>query len=585
MNYKLIENNLSLRPIEKILINRGISKEEVFHYLNTDKNDLIDFSFLKNIDKGVDLIRKHINNKSHILVVVDSDVDGYASAAILLNYLYDVYGEECIKNIDYFLHSGKQHGAEDFVQQSKDKIEFYDLIICPDAGSNEIELHKTLQEKRIDVLVLDHHEVEIESEYACIINNQLGDYPNKTLSGGGVVYKFCCYIDYLQGTNFASKYIDLCALALISDMMDIRNFETKYLIDEGLKTVNSSFIQLMHGKAKYKIGDSLTPIGVAFYITPAINATIRVGSQEEKEILFKSLLHYEAGKLIPSTKRGCKGQNELLVDQACRNCTNIKNRQTKDRDKALSFVEELIQQDGLNNDKILIIPLKESGKVPTNITGLIANQLMSKYQKPVLLLHKREYEGNITWEGSGRNYGKSDFEDFRGFIADSGWAMYAQGHASAFGAGFSDMDLLNFKNYSNAKLANYNFQPCYLVDFIYQEDNVDKDTILEIASYSDIYGQCIDEPFVAVENIKVTKDNLKLLSADKNPTLKISLSNGIDLIKFGSSKEEYENLLSPFGYIKINIIGKCGQNNWMGNISAQILVEDYEITEECKYYF
>ena len=583
MNYKLIENNYqNISPIEKVLTNRGIQKEDVAHYLNTSEEDIIEHRALKNIDKGVDLLRKHINQKSHILVVVDSDVDGYTSSAILLNYLYDAYGEEIINNIEYFLHSGKQHGVEEFYKA--DKLDGFDFIICPDAGSNENEIHKALAEKGIDVLILDHHEIEEESEYACVINNQLGNYPNKTLSGGGVVYKFCCYLDYLNGTNYAENYIDLCSLALISDMMDLRTFETKYLVDKGLKSIKSSFFQIMHDKARYKIGD-LSPIGVAFYITPAINATIRVGTQEEKEILFKALLHYEAGKLIPSTKKGCKGQKELLVDQACRNCTNVKNRQTRDRDKALSFVEELIQQDGLNNDKILIIPLKESGKISTNITGLIANQLMSKYQKPVLLLHKREYEGKITWEGSGRNYGKSDFEDFRGFIADSGWAMYAQGHASAFGAGFSDTNLLNFKNYSNAKLANYNFQPCYLVDFIYQEDNVDKDTILEIASYSNIYGQCIDEPIVAVENIKVTKDNLKLMSANKNPTLKISLGDGIDLIKFGSSREEYESLLSPFGYIKINIIGKCGQNNWMGNISAQILVEDYEITEECKYYF
>ena len=583
MNYQLIKNkyNSDIKPIEKILTNRGIPLEEVSHYLHTTKADVIDCLKLKNIEAGVGILSKHINLKSHILVVVDSDVDGFASSAILFNYIYDAFGTEVIDKIDYYLHTGKQHGLEDCIERAKE----YDLVIVPDAGSNDIEYHKILNMLGIDVLVLDHHEVEEESPYACIINNQLGDYPNKTLSGGGVVYKFCCYIDELNNTNYAEKYMDLCSLALISDMMDLRTFETKYYVNKGLKEVNSGFMKIMHDKARYKIGDTLTPIGVAFYITPAINATIRVGTQEEKEVLFRALLHYEASRMINSTKRGCKGQKELLVDQACRNCTNIKNRQTKDRDKALSHIEELILNNNLNTDKILMIQLAESGKVPKNITGLIANQLMSKYQKPVLLLHKREIDNKITWEGSGRNYGKSDFEDFRNFISESGYALYAQGHASAFGAGFSDEQLLNFKEYSNEQLSKYNFQPCYLVDFLYQEDNVNENDILEIANFSHIYGQCVDEPYIAIENIKVTKDNLKLLSADKNPTLKISLSNGIDLIKFGSSKEEYENLLSSFGYIKINVVGRCGQNNWMGNISAQILVEDYEITEECKYYF
>ena len=44
-------------------------------------------------------------------------------------------------------------------------------------------------------MVIDHHEAEKISEFACVINNQLCDYPTKSLSGVGMVYKFCSYID------------------------------------------------------------------------------------------------------------------------------------------------------------------------------------------------------------------------------------------------------------------------------------------------------------------------------------------------------------------------------------------------------
>lgn len=94
----------------------------------------------------------------------------------------------------------------------------------------------------------------------------------------------------------------------------------------------------------------------------------------------------------------------------------------------------------------------------------------------------------------------------------------------------------------------------------------------------------MEESLIAIENVKVTKENLTLMSADKNPTLKITLKNGLSLIKFKSSKEEFEELRSD-GYIKINVIGTAAQNNWMGNISPQLFIKEYEIVELMPYYF
>ena len=90
---------------------------------------------------------------------------------------------------------------------------------------------------------------------------------------------------------------------------------------------------------------------------------------------------------------------------------------------------------------------------------------------------------------------------------------------------------------------------------------------------------------MVVEHINVHADNVKLMSADKNPTLKITLPNGTSLIKFKSSKEEFESFNSKTGCITINIVGRCERNMWNGIITPQIIVEDYEIVGEQKYYF
>jgi hypothetical protein len=61
------------------------------------------------------------------------------------------------------------------------------------------------------------------------------------------------------------------------------------------------------------------------------------------------------------------------VEQACRNCTNIKNRQTKARDSAVDIIENIIKEKNLLDNKILAIKLDTEYEVDKNLTGLIAN--------------------------------------------------------------------------------------------------------------------------------------------------------------------------------------------------------------------
>lgn len=308
-------------------------------------------------------------------------------------------------------------------------------------------------------------------------------------------------------------------------------------------------------------------------------------------MLFESMLDYRGYEQVPSTKRGCKGQTETRVEQACRNCTNIKNRQTKARDNSLSAIERIIEEKGLLENKILVIKLDSEFATDKNLTGLIANQLMAKYQRPVLLLNKvvtideNTKKEIISWEGSGRGYDKSKFDNLREFLNESGLTMYAEGHANALGVGITDKDFIDFIEYSNEALKNFDFTPSYKVDYIFQNDNMDISDILKLANLKSVWGQGVEEPLIAIERVKVYKDNVRLMSADKNPTLKITLSNGMSLIKFKSSQEEYDSFNSDMGCITINIVGKCEQNVWNGIVSPQIIIEDYEIVGKTEYYF
>ena len=578
MKYKLIAKpNKNYSPMQQILVNRGIDVKDIEHYLKTSDADILNPDLLDNMIEGVKRLISAIKNQEKIFLIVDCDADGFTASAALVNYIYKVF-PSAMDLLSIQLHEGKEHGIEEKWLEEIVANE-YKLVICPDASSNDYNQHKFLKDNGIDVLVLDHHDAEEVSENAIIINNQLSDYPNKTLSGVGIVYKFCSKIDELMKIKEADTILDLVSLGMIADMMDMRNFETKHLIQKGLTRIENPFFKALVERQAYSIGETVTPIGVAFYIAPLINATIRVGTQNEKEVMFKAMLNHCAYDMIPSTKRGEKGKTEAVVVQAVRNATNVRNRQKKARDNGFEYVEQIIAANNLDKNKIIVVQVSED--LDKNLTGLIANQLMAKYQKPVLLVRETD-EGLL--QGSARGYDKSELKDLKSFLLESGFMEYAEGHAAAMGVGIYKDKVNALVDYSNTVLANYDFSACYDVDYEYMSNDFKAQDIIDIGSMKSLWGKGVDEAMVVIKGIKITSNNIILMSANKNPTIKITLQNGTSLIKFGASQAEFKSLKSS-GYTEIDVIGTCAINEWQGMITPQILIKDYEVVGKQDYYF
>ena len=275
------------------------------------------------MQEAVKMVARHIKNNDKTIIIVDPDVDGNTSSALLLNYFYKLF-PFWTENIKFFFHSGKQHGLNDCINYILEND--YKFVLLPDAGSNDTDECKKLREAGIDVLILDHHDFDRENPHALIINNQdkYSNYPNKALSGVGVVWQFCRYFDQVMGTNYAMDFMDLVAIGLVGDMMDMRSVETKALINKGLNRLTNPFMFFMAQKNAFKLGEQITPIGAAFYIVPLLNAVQRSGTYDEKKLVFESMLTYKAFEQIESTKRGHKlGETEQLVEQAVRTASNV----------------------------------------------------------------------------------------------------------------------------------------------------------------------------------------------------------------------------------------------------------------------
>ena len=580
MKYKLYDEEIdeSMDTIARILVSRGIDTEILEDWSNAEYNPEIAEAWqdLDNIKEAIDVVKTAIDNEDTIAVVVDSDADGFTSAAIFINYLYELYPEYVKNKINYYLHEGKQHGLSDMAELKES------LIIVPDGGTNDYKQHKKFNENNQTILILDHHEAPFESqeENTITVNNQLSDnYENKAFSGAGIVYRFCQAYDAEYNTEhpIADEFLDLVALGNLSDMMDYRNLETRYYIHKGLQNIHNPFFYYMIDKNNFSIQKrgGINYNSIAWYVTPFINAIVRSGTLEEKILVFESMLQMKAFEKIPSGKRGHKGEMVPRVEEAVRIVTNVKARQTKGQDAAMELIENKIAEEALL-DNAVILCLLEPGQVEPNLAGLVANKVQAKYQRPTLVLTKFTQGNNVSYRGSARNYGKSPVTHFKDVVDGTGLVNYAQGHQGAYGTELPEYNVDKFIKAMNDYYAEAPSEPIYWVDYIWTQGQMFGDIIKEIVyEMFDFWGQEIPESLVCVENIDVANCPVQLLSADKNPTLKIRLPNGVDIMKFGSSQEEFDKLSQP-GTL-VTIVGTPKVNEWNGNVTSQILIEDYEV--------
>lgn len=376
--------------------------------------------------------------------------------------------------------------------------------------------------------------------------------------------------------------------------MDLRDFETKQIITLGMKNIRNPFLKLIidNDERYFPKGKPISVKSIAWSIGPLVNAVTRIGSIEEKILLFESMLEYKAYEQIASTKRGCKGQLETRVEQSARTCKNVKSRQDKARDNLFASIVRRIEDENLLENKILAIRLGETTSMTKNITGLVANKLMSKYQRPVLLLSRHEEiaeDGNVevSWSGSGRNYPVDELPSLQEFLLESELVNYAQGHDNALGVSIPYDNYHEFVQYANEKLKDVKFKVKHDVDYIYDMTNnyniqdIGND-ISSLASMKHIWGQGIQEPILAFKGLKLTPNNLQLMGAKKN-TWKITTNGSLSFIKFNSSEEEFEDLIEPYGHVIVDIVGTCEINDW--NNSPQINITDFSITDRKKYDF
>lgn len=386
-NYKVLNDCRQMyedEVFDVILEQRGITNPE--HFFNPTEDDLLPLDSLLRIEDAFRRVDKAIKEDEKISILFDTDLDGTSSGAIITRYL-----KNFTSNIKTYIDEGKQHGL---IGQDIEKFHDVDLLIIVDSLDKDESQYKKLHESGTDIIILDHHaikEIIQYDKYAILVSSQR-NYGNPQLSGAGVTWKFCKYMDEQYLTGYADELADLAACGLVGDMMDMTVMENRYIVSKGLSKIYNPAIKKIVG------GFEFNSNAISFSVAPIINASNRIG---KNDIAMKAFIE-DDNKILLKYMRELKKCKELQNEEVDRILPKAINSCEKQKDNKMMVV--LIDTD-------------------YGISGLLGNKLLERYQRPILILKDC---GN-TYRGSMRAVG---VDDFRKICNESGLAK-ADGHELA----------------------------------------------------------------------------------------------------------------------------------------------------------
>ena len=186
-----LKNNFSLDEItSKLLSIRKIKKEDISSFLNPSiKNFLPNPNNLVDMKKTTSRVVQAINEKEKIGIFGDYDVDGATSTALLGNFFSHLK-----LSYEIYIPDRKKEGYGPTIKSFKDLIsKGVKIIFTVDCGTLSFEAIDFAKKKKIDVIVLDHHQSEINlpNAFSVVNPNRLDDKSNlQYLCAAGVVFMF-----------------------------------------------------------------------------------------------------------------------------------------------------------------------------------------------------------------------------------------------------------------------------------------------------------------------------------------------------------------------------------------------------------
>ena len=558
-----IKDNYSLDEItSKLLSIRKIKKEEINSFLNPlIKNLLPNPNILLDMEKATSRTFQTILNRDKIGIFGDYDVDGATSTALLGNYLSELNLE-----FEIYIPDRKKEGYGPSIKSFKELIDKgVRLIFTVDCGTLSFEAIHFAKENNVDVIVLDHHQSDIELPKAfSIINpNRFDDKSDlKYLCAAGVVFIFLVSLNRelrkkewflhnkLKEPNLINC-LDLVTLGTICDVVPLKGLNRAF-VKQGLKIIKSKKnlgIKTLLDICKIETNPTIYHLG--YLLGPRINAGGRVGKCSHGANLL----------LDKNPKSSFKLASELDEYN--------KERQILEKDLLQKILNET---KNYSNDPVLILSGKNWHE---GIIGIVAARLKDKFNKPVILISIERDTG----KASARSIVGFDIGSIIISATQDNILLKGGGHKMAGGFSIKVEKIDEFKKFVFKKFKTINEdlskdKPLFL-DSIISPSAVNLEFYNKVSLLSP-FGSGNPEPRFVIENLKTI--NCKIVAEKHIKSILVGKDgSSIKTIAFNAVGVDLGEYLLKKNNKLFNIAGKLSLNEWKGQSNVEFIIDDISV--------
>ena len=543
---KLSQDNNFSQILSKLIISRNFNDEEIHsikHFKNINFSNV--FKFNEDYKQSIDLVIKCVKNKYPICIFGDYDVDGSCSTALLLKFFKSINHP-----VYFYIPDRAKDGYGPNIKLFKEILKKNPkLIILVDCGSNSNDAINFLNERKINSLIIDHHQINKPYPKANSIINPKKD-------NGYIEYDYFCattltyfFLELLSEkikTNFIIKdYLIFVLLATVCDVMPLRYVNRlialKTLDEFNLDKITpiKKIYEFLNKSNKITIND------LGYLLGPILNAGGRLG--------FSSY----AVKLLSSN-------DEKEIDLIIKKLVELNEKRKSFEKTILNNID--YKKIEVENENVIIYyhPTINEGLI-----GIIAARLKDIFNKPAIVITSSQ---NLL-KGSARSISGFDIGLVFKNALDNKLIIKGGGHKMAAGFSLDKNNLKSFRKFidNSYKKMCKNLNSNFLYESKISTSVFNSNFNVEINKLYP-FGQGNTEPVFLFENLKIIKS--KVLNNKHISNIFVSKSGfSIKSIAFNSINEAIGNYLLNYKK-EINVIGYLNDNFWNNKKTLQLVVSD-----------
>ncbi len=538
-------------PVCRVLVQRGVTPDAADAYLTPTLRDLLpDPLSLRDMGAAAERFRLAAQRRERIAVFADYDVDGGASAALLMVWLRQM-GHRATLYIPDRIDEG--YGPNE--PAMADLAARHDLIVCVDCGT--LSHGPIAAAVGADVIVLDHHlGGETLPPALAVVNPNRQDESGDLgyLCAAGVVFLMLVEVNRQMRNAGASgpplmDLLDLVALATVADVAPLTGVN-RALVRQGLTVMaRRDRVGLVALADVAGMDSAPSPYHLGFLLGPRVNAGGRIGKAD-------------MGAELLATDDPVRAR--LLALELDRLNTERRAIEAEVRDAAL------LQAEARGLDGPLVWAAAD-GWHP-GVVGIVAARVKEATDRPAVVIG---FDGDIG-KGSGRSVAGVDLGAAIHRVAAEGLLIKGGGHKMAAGLTVTRANL----EPAMARLAELLARqgagaggPRDLhVDGVLMPGAATAD-LLDQLDQAGPYGAGAPAPRFAFPDVKILF--AKRVGANH---LKVSFGDGlgarIDAIAFGAMDESWGQAIEAHGGARFHLAGRLEVNVWQGRRSVQLRLED-----------